>query len=328
VNFFYLLETSDERMMMNVHTSQKKLEQKFFEDRYILGKKLGQGTFGMVYESFDTYTCKTVACKIPHETSSMIQQNSIIDEGNLLKRLEHRSVPKILDMGILGDGRPYFSMSLIKAETLEKKLLSGSLSAYEGLEVISRLSEILEEVHEQGILHCDLKPANILRDADGEVYLIDWGTAELVKKKVVEEPGKKGTFSLKGTPLYIAPELIRGGKRTLASEQYALGVMLYEMLTKHFPFFEENLCSLFSKVCFQEPKQPSLFPGNSPITATLEGLSLRLLSKTENERFVSMKELRRALRELSLFQNKQKEGHRPAWFVRPGADLQGGYSPV
>jgi serine/threonine protein kinase len=271
---------------------------KCFEERYVLGKKLGTGAFACVYDAFDTYTGSPVACKLPHKKSSIRQQNSVITEANLLGSLKHTALPSIYDVGVLADGRPYFSMSLIQGETLEKKLQSGSLSALRGIKVLAQLSEILEEVYEQGVLHCDLKPANILIDAQDEVSLIDWGTAEYV------EHSEEENYSLKGTPLYIAPELIRGGKRTLASEQYALGVMLYEMLTKHFPFFEENLCSLFSKVCFQEPKLPSHFESEVPITATLEGLSLKLLSKSKEERFSSMAVFRKELFGLSILNKK------------------------
>src|SRR5439155_5911971 len=218
-----------------------------FGPRYRIESKLGQGGMGAVYKAYDNDLDRTVALKLVRsdlmadaETMQRFKQELL-----LASKISHKNILRIHDLGDV-EGIKFISMAYIEGEDLHQHLKrEGRLPVDRSIAIARQLCEALEAAHAAGVMHRDLKPQNVLIDREGTAYVSDFGLAKSLKAGVA---GITHVGELLGTPGYMSPEQVEGGSVDHRSDLYALGVILYEMVTGEVPFIgESTLKVLFLK---------------------------------------------------------------------------------
>lgn len=205
------------------------------EGRYEVLRLLGRGGMGAVYQARDSRLSRLVAIKIlPRE---MIEHPAALArferEAQALAVLDHPNIVKIYDYGKTSDGSPYFVMEFIKGSDIQCLRDSGKLNLAEALRLVSEICGALHYAHRKGIVHRDIKPANILVGNDGVAKVADFGLARITgtDSRPKFDPSLTMTGEVMGTPSYMAPEQEAGAPVDHRADIYALGVMLYNLLT-------------------------------------------------------------------------------------------------
>ena len=201
---------------------------------------LGTGAFGHVYRAWDTRLDREVALKLLPARSDAedARTSSIIEEGRLLARVRHLNVVTIYGAERIRDTVGLW-MELIDGVTVEQRLAhDGPFQPSEVVEIGTQICHAVSAVHGAGLLHRDIKAQNVMIAIDGRAVLMDFGTGW----EMSEASGSTG--ALAGTPLYLAPELLRGGESTIQSDVYSIGVLLYRMLTGSYPVRARNFADL------------------------------------------------------------------------------------
>jgi serine/threonine protein kinase len=213
-------------MLVRVSTAGTGGEVPLLGERYRLGPLLGSGGVAEVFRAFDERLQRDVAIKLFRgNVADQLQRHE--DEMRLLARLDHASLVTVFDAGNdESNGRPYLVMQLVEGTTLSDQLRSGPLSEQRTAELGGALAEALAYVHGQGLVHRDVKPANVLVGVDGRVSLADFGIARIVDSAHVTRTG-----DVLGTPAYFAPEQVAGEPVGPPADVYALGLVLLECLT-------------------------------------------------------------------------------------------------
>ena len=189
-------------------------------------ERLGRGAFGEVYRAWDTRLDREVALKLVSAPAASGRASSIIEEGRLLARVRHPGVVTIHGAEQIGDGIGLW-MEFVRGRTLEDLLETGSsFTTAEVIRIGVQLSRAVHAVHAAGLLHRDIKAHNVMRDDDGRVMLMDFGTG-----RELTDSGS----DLTGTPLYLAPEVFAGQPATVQSDVYSLGVLLFRLATGTYP---------------------------------------------------------------------------------------------
>lgn len=226
--------------------------------RYEEKELLGKGGFAEVRLAEDLELGREVALKRPLPEMDEPALAEFLQEARATSRLEHPGIPTVYDLGVDSQGRPYFSLQLVRGKTLEQciaELRQGCPKAHAAYPFSQRVAlflkvcEAVAYAHERGFLHRDLKPANVMVGDLGEVFVLDWGLA----KGAVQEVGPSGEY-FKGTPLYAAPERVSGEPACCQSDLYSLAATLYEWLTLHPLFAEDSVGKLFVAVLQKDPK--------------------------------------------------------------------------
>ena len=201
--------------------------------QYRIERLLGRGGMGAVYKGFQTELERPVAIKIlPAEVAADEEfVTRFKREARTVARLQHPCIVAIHDYGQTREGHLYFVMEFIDGTTLREVLRARRLMAEETLGTVSQICDALDVAHKQGVVHCDVKPENILITGDGHVRLADFG---LARPPQADDDVRTGAHAVMGTPAYMAPEQ-QAGEADHRSDIYALGVMLYEMLTGRRP---------------------------------------------------------------------------------------------
>ncbi len=202
--------------------------------RYEIIQELGQGGMATVFLAHDPYMRRQVALKVLSYSLAAddLHQEYFQREAEAIAALEAPTIAPIFDFGWYG-AQPYFVMRYMAGGSLEDKLRAGPLALPELAHIIERVAAGLDVAHKRGIVHRDVKPSNILFDADGEAYLADFGLAKFLER-TVEEDGESGL--LVGTPEYMSPEQVRAEAIDGRSDVYALGVVLYYALARCLPY--------------------------------------------------------------------------------------------
>ena len=240
------------------------------EDEKILGSRIGshkiiseigRGGMGTVYLGYrdDEEFQQRVALKIVRErmfSPSLIERFK--RERQILANLNHPNIARLLDGGTTKDGTPYFVMEYLNGLNVVEYAARKNLSVNERLNLFLKICEAVEHAHAQGIIHCDIKPTNVLVTNFGEPKLLDFGIAKVLQENERETAKTITGFQL-FTPEYSSPEQARGEKLSVACDIYSLGVLLYELLTTRQPFDFENRSPLeiVRIVCENEPERPS-----------------------------------------------------------------------
>ncbi|MEM6691888.1 MAG: protein kinase [Planctomycetota bacterium] len=224
--------------------------------RYVYRSRLGQGGIGIVYRVFDREQSRSVALKTlrPHFRDDPEAKNRFGLEAILTGRLQHPGIPPIYEMGSLDDEAPYFTMRIIEGQNLRDLLVGSSSESGDRvalLRVFENVAQIVAYAHQQGVLHRDIKPQNVMVGAFGEVQLVDWGLAKRISVNSEAKPNKgalpleetQATDSLLedttlvghfvGTPRHASPEQSRGDEMAAnpTSDVFSLGTVLFEILT-------------------------------------------------------------------------------------------------
>ena len=274
----------------------------------ILGE-LHRGGQGIVYRATQLATNRTVALKVllagAFATSN--QRRRFEREIELIAQLEHPNIVTVYDSGTTPDGCHYFAMQYVEGEPLDEWLRQRrgpKLSLPEFLRLFVKLCDGVSYAHQHGIIHRDLKPANIIVDPAGEPHILDFG---LAKPMAGSQLGQQATVTIEGafmgTLAYAAPEQTRGEPKLIdvRSDVYSLGVMLYEMLTGHFPYpVEGDLAEVLKAITTVAPKPSAEWRRLDGAEALsfgkldneLETIVLKTLSKEKQRRYQSAAALR------------------------------------
>ena len=204
--------------------------------RYEIRALLGRGGMGAVYRAYDRELDREVALKLIR--ADLAEDSTVVDrfkrEIQLSSKVTHRNVLRVYDLGE-SDGVKFLTMEDVAGDDLATVLRRERLPLPRVLEIFRQICEGLAAAHAEGILHRDLKPQNVMLDAEGRVHLTDFGLAKSLTAGRFTQTG-----AVLGTPLYMSPEQVRGESVDVRSDIYALGTMLYEMLTGAAPFSGES----------------------------------------------------------------------------------------
>ena len=227
-------------------------DERLLDGRYRLGDRLGGGAVAEVFRAVDERLARPVAVKLFRgDAAEELQRHEA--EMRTLARLDHPSLVTVYDAGE-ADGQPYLVMQLVEGDTLADELGRGPLGPERTARYGAALADALAYVHEQGFVHRDVKPANVLIAADGRVHLADFGIARLVDSAHVTRTG-----DVLGTPAYFAPEQVSGDAVGPAADVYALGLMLLECLTGRRPF-EGTAMEVAMARLNRDPELPATVP--------------------------------------------------------------------
>lgn len=274
----------------------KALLGRVLKGQYVIGSVLGQGAMGLVFRGTQRGLEKVVAIKVMHLEGMHTREwrDRFEREATAVSKILHPGITQVLDFGIEGN-MPFLVMEFVDGKELTDVLAQeGPMPPARALQIIRQLASALEEAHRNGIVHRDIKPQNLrlMRyTPGGQVFLkvLDFGIA----KQLGDAPDKghlTATGAVMGTPMYMAPEQAGGHKVDFRADQYAVGIVLYELLTGTVPFTGETLTGvLVSHLTKPPPPLPRQVP------EPLQKVVMRLLSKSPTERFADMGELDRAL---------------------------------
>jgi WD40 repeat protein/serine/threonine protein kinase len=251
---------------------------------YEILSELGRGAMGVVYRSQQKSLDRIVALKmvLAGEHAGPQELARFRSEAAALARLQHPHIVQIHEVGA-HDGRPYFSMEFVDGGSLAQRLDGAPLPAREAAGLVQTLAGAVQAAHGRGVVHRDLKPANVLLTADGTPKITDFGLA----KRLDLPAGATQTGAIVGTPSYMAPEQAAGRTKEIgpAADVYALGAVLYELLTGRPPFRAPTALDTLVLVQTEEPVPPSrLQPG---VPRDLETVCLTCLQKEPARRYDS-----------------------------------------
>src|SRR5262249_39874333 len=251
---------------------------------YELLEEVGRGGQGVVFRAWQKSLNRTVAVKIigigQWATSAHLKR--LRREAEAAAKLNHPGIVSIYEVGER-DGTSYFSMRFVEGDHLDELASRGPVSARQAAELMVKVARTVHYAHEHGILHRDIKPGNVLLDANGEPHLTDFGLARLVEHGSTVT----GTQEVMGTPSYMAPEQAIGNHAAVSSatDVYGLGAVLYELLTGHPPFAGGTTYETIRLLLGAEPRQPRSW--NPKIDRDLSDICLKCLEKNPRYRYSS-----------------------------------------
>ncbi|MGI9043459.1 MAG: protein kinase domain-containing protein [Gemmatimonadaceae bacterium] len=267
---------------------------------YEVIEKIGRGGMGVVYKARDTRLGRTVALKFlpQRHAANPVARDRLLSEAQAASALDHPNIGVVYEIGETDSERPFIAMAWYEGETLKQKVGRGQLSIPEVLSVAAQLGSALAAAHSAGIVHCDVKPANVLVTKPGAVKLVDFGIAKLVSAEAAGE----GTTA--GTPAYMSPEQTRGSPIDARTDLWSLGVLLYESLTGRRPFRGETDSVVVENIQTAEPDPIAVSRPDAP--AELCRVVERCLRKDAAERFQSADEFSEVLRRMEI-ESRQAE---------------------
>ena len=249
--------------------------QRVLSGRYELEEKIGSGGMAEVYKAHDRLLARPVAIKILHAEyrSDMEFIERFHREAKSAAKLSHPNIVSIYDVGVAGDDH-FIVMEYVQSSTLKKKMQDeGPLDLLTATSIAKDIASGLTHAHANNIVHCDIKPHNILMTEDGHAKITDFGIARAVTESTLTYGG-----NVIGSVHYFSPEQARGGAITPKSDVYSLGIVLYEMLTNKLPFTGDNPVAIAMKHIEEEPISPSRYRPQIP--PMLEAIVCRAMSKS------------------------------------------------
>ncbi len=257
--------------------------------KYRIIEEIGQGGMGIVYKAEDLKLKRSVALKFlpPHLMDSPELKERFLVEAQAAAALSHSNICVIYEIGESGE-HPYIAMEFVEGETLRDKIKKGPLKPEEAVDIVSQVAVGLGEAHGKGIIHRDIKSANIMVTAKGQAKVMDFGLAKL-------QGGSSLTRSQTtlGTVAYMSPEQARGGELDQRTDIWSLGVVLYEMLIGRLPFRGDHDQTVIYSILHQEPE--SLIKARPGLDPGLGQIVWKALSKKPADRYQTMEELREDL---------------------------------
>jgi eukaryotic-like serine/threonine-protein kinase len=281
--------------------------------RYDIIEELGRGAMGVVYKASDPTIGRVVAVKILSLNPSLEVGHSrglelFLREARAAGRLSHPGVVTIYDAVEDPETHSsYIVMEFVRGQTLEKALASGQrFDTKRALEIAYQIAEALHYAHDQNVVHQDLKPANILLTDDDRVKVMDFGIAKF-KGRV----GSVVTDAILGTPSHMSPEQVTGGEVDARSDMFALGIILYTMLTGEQPF-KGDVATVLFKIAYEDAALPS--HSNPELGPAHDYLVSRCLAKDANKRYTSAREFLDDLEDV----RQSKRPRSESWFSISG----------
>jgi serine/threonine-protein kinase len=260
--------------------------------RYEILEVIGVGANSRVARAFDPLIARIVAIKLfPSELARGEARNRFVQEARVVGQISHPAVIALHDMGVDEPSQtPYLVMEYIKGQPLEKLLEKGSIPFSKACAWAAEVATALAVAHRKGVIHGDVKPANILITEEDRIKLTDFGMARLASRDSKDTP-------LLGSPAYWCPEQIVGKPQDARSDVFSLGVVLYEMVTGHRPFDAESLQGICSRILSSTPLPPS--HANPSVPAAFNELIASCLAKDPAQRCASAETLAERLHPMS-----------------------------
>ncbi|MEX2425324.1 MAG: protein kinase [Thermomicrobiaceae bacterium] len=261
--------------------------QQLLANRYQLLRQLAAGSYAETWLALDLVLDRHVAIKLLHSSGKEVEQSEheqFLREARIAAAVSHQNVVAVFDGGAKGS-RPFLIMEWVDGHSLKQEILGQRIGLVRALDVTSELLAGLASIHEQGIIHRDVKPQNIMVNESGTVKLTDFGIARLVGELDTRSDGTTA-----GSAAYMAPEQARGLTVGPAADVYAAGIVLYEMLTGRLPFVHEDP----QQVMLQHIAEPVVPPRmlNPAIPGEVEAIILKALQKDAAHRYQSADEMR------------------------------------
>lgn len=248
-------------------------------DRYQVESRIGKGGMGEVFKAKDSELDRHVAVKILTACDDEISLKRFQREGRSVSRLNHPNIVPVLTTGTTKHGKPFIVMPLVEGPSLQQKLIDGPLDPKSAAELIRQIANGLHSAHQTGLIHRDVKPANILIDStDGIAKLVDFGLVHTMGDQTIT-----ATEIMCGTPFYMSPEQSHIGKKCDASSDiYSLGVTLYHCITGSVPF-RGSPVEILCQHRDVEPVSPRRL--NNAVPRDLETICLKAISKEPAQRY-------------------------------------------
>ena len=259
--------------------------------RYEILEEVGRGSMGVVYRARDPRIGRTVALKTiafsfplgPGEEEEFLQR--FYHEAQVAGRLNHPNIVTIYDVGEKGaGGDAYIAMEFVTGTNLHELLAGGGrLPLMQVADVVEKLAQALDYAHENGVVHRDIKPANILLTESGQPKILDFGIARLAAGGLTR-PGK-----FFGTPNYMSPEQVVGAEIDGRTDQFSLGIILYQLLTGEKPFVGDSVTAISYQVVNVDPPPPSKL--NPALRPPFDRIIRKTLAKNASDRYVRCQDL-------------------------------------
>lgn len=271
-------------------------------ERYEVIGELGRGGSAVVYTARQRHPSRLVALKVLSVAHALDQRHALLieREARILALLRHPNLAAIYDAGRTGDGRPYLVMELVEGVPLLDHADRAHLTVRQRLELLGKVCDAVAHAHQRGVIHRDLKPSNILVDDAGEPKVLDFGLARLFdpdeSAPAMSAVSEIGTIA--GTLPYMSPEQVRGDRESIdvRTDVYALGVVLYELLTGSLPYpiDRTNLPAAARSICDAAPIRPASLAAG--VHGDLETIMLKALDKEPHRRYATVSSLADDLR--------------------------------
>jgi len=255
--------------------------------KFELHERIGEGAMGVVWKAYDSVLRRFVALKLLNPSFGRTQElrERFHREARAAAALQHPNIVTVYDLGE-SDGQLFIAMELVEGRDLSDLIaVRAPLPLEHKLDLVIELLQGLGYAHARGVIHRDIKPSNVRIAADGRVKIMDFGIARLQNS---DRTGSGGVIV--GTPSYMAPEQITNGEITPATDVFAVGCLLYELLTYERPFEAETVHGVFYQVLSTTPKPLRTVAPSIP--ASLERGALKAMAKTPGDRFGTADEFR------------------------------------
>ena len=262
--------------------------------RYEIKSELGRGGMATVYRGYDPRFEREVAVKVlPPELLHADPQFRMRfeREAKIIAQLEHPAIVPVYDVGE-ENNQPYFVMRFMTGGSLTDRIRTGVFNVEQATKILAQIAPGLDEAHAKGIVHRDFKPSNILFDNKGAPYISDFGIAKMTQSQVGSVTGS----AIIGTPAYMAPEQAQGEKVDGRADIYALGIILYEMLTGRQPYEADTPMGVAIKH-ITEPV-PHILDANPNLPYEIEEVIQKAMAKDRDDRYATAHEMVDALHEI------------------------------
>ncbi len=280
-------------------------------ERYLIEKELGSGSIGIVYLARDRklmdrrVVIKCLLESVENSESGAWYQKKFLQEQEALLRIDHPGIVGVLETGLTPDGKPYFVMQYVEGRNLKEVLKTEKLDLKRIANIVKQVGRAVSAAHDKGVLHCDLKPANIMlqswQDSEEHVKVIDFGVAKIVNSQFSE---KNDSTRVAGSPAFMAPEQLNG-KPTTASDIFSLAVVAYRLITGRLPFEAPSMFELYELQRQGVAIKPSEFRDDLPVAA--EEAILKALSFEARDRYRQAREFGDHLAEALMGANLPRE---------------------
>ena len=265
---------------------------------YEIGREIGRGGMGRVYEAIQLSTRRRVALKVMLEGpfSSEKTKRRFEREVRIVAALRHPNIAQIYESG-LHEGRYWFAMEYVEGQSLDVAGEPGELSTWDRLSLGAKICEAVGHAHGQMVIHRDLKPSNILISADGEPHVLDFGLAKIEDPDRSHEITLSAPGELMGTPAFMSPEQTERDPRKVdaRTDVYSLGIILYRLLTRQFPYdVRGRLDEVIHQIATADPVPPSQYC--KAVDDETEAIILRAIAKDPDDRYPSAREMAADLR--------------------------------